>query len=37
MKATLDEQDVEITIDIINDYFQKTKEFLSLVEQLSAP
>jgi hypothetical protein len=37
MKATLDEQDVEITIDIINDYFHKTKEFLSLVEQLSAP
>lgn len=34
MKAILDDKEVEITIDIINDYFHKTKEFLSLVEQL---
>lgn len=34
MKAALDEHHVEITIDIINDYFHKTKEFLTVVEQL---
>ncbi len=34
MKAAVDEQHIEITIDIINDYFHKTKEFLSLIEQL---
>lgn len=33
MKAALDEHDVEITIDIISDYFHKTKEFLTVVEQ----
>jgi hypothetical protein len=34
MKAALDTSEVEVTIDIISDYFHKTKEFLSLVEQL---
>ncbi len=34
MKAAVDEHKIEITIDIINDYFHKTKEFLSVAEQL---
>ncbi len=34
MKAALDENHVEITIDIISDYFHKTKEFLAMVEQI---
>lgn len=34
MKAKFDEHHVEITIDIINDYFHKTKEFLALVDQI---
>lgn len=34
MKAALDENHVEITIDIISDYFHKTKEFLTVVEQI---
>jgi len=34
MKAALDENHVEITIDIISDYFHKTKEFLSIIEQI---
>jgi hypothetical protein len=34
MKAALDENHVEITIDIISDYFHKTKEFLAIIEQI---
>ncbi|MEM2915786.1 MAG: hypothetical protein QXT19_00275 [Candidatus Woesearchaeota archaeon] len=34
MKAALDTNHVEITIDIISDYFHKTKEFLSIIEQM---
>ena len=34
MKAAVDNNDIEITIDIINDYYHKTKEFLTLVRQL---
>jgi hypothetical protein len=34
MVASFDDKQVEITIDIISDYFHKTKEFLTLVEQL---
>jgi hypothetical protein len=34
MRAALDEHSVEVTIDIISDYFHKTKEFLRLIEQL---
>jgi hypothetical protein len=34
MKAELEAKDVEITIDIISDYFHKTKEFLTVVRQL---
>lgn len=36
MKASVDEKHADITIDIISDYFVKTKEFLSLVNQLIA-
>jgi len=32
MTAQLEEGDAEITIDIIGDYFKKTKEFISCVE-----
>jgi len=32
MIAEIDEEKVEITIDIINDYYEKTKEFISLVD-----
>jgi len=35
MKAALDEHHVDITIDIISDYFHKTKEFLSVIEQIT--
>lgn len=34
MTAYLDEVEVEINIDIINDYFNKTKEFVNYVQQL---
>lgn len=34
MKAAVDEHEIEITIDIISDYFHKTKEFLTIIEQL---
>lgn len=34
MTAAVEDKKVEITIDIISDYFHKTKEFLSLVEQV---
>ncbi len=34
MKAAFDTNHVEITIDIISDYFHKTKEFLSIIEQM---
>jgi hypothetical protein len=34
MKAAVDENHVEITIDIISDYFHKTKEFLAIIEQI---
>lgn len=32
MTAHVDETPIEVTIDIISDYFEKTKEFISLVE-----
>ncbi|MEM4239736.1 MAG: hypothetical protein QXM31_01350 [Candidatus Woesearchaeota archaeon] len=35
MKAALDENHVEITIDIISDYFHKAKEFLLIIEQMT--
>ncbi|MBW3002080.1 hypothetical protein KY338_02875 [Candidatus Woesearchaeota archaeon] len=34
MTAKVDEGDAEITIDIIGDYFRKTKEFISCVEDI---
>jgi len=34
MTAKVDEGEAEITIDIIGDYFRKTKEFISCVEDL---
>jgi hypothetical protein len=34
MKAAIDEHEAEVTIDIISDYFHKTKEFLALIEQV---
>ncbi len=34
MVATLDEKEIEIDIDIISEYFQKTKEFVEYVEKL---
>jgi len=34
MKASIDEKSAEITIDIISDYFHKTKEFITLVKQI---
>lgn len=33
MTAFMKQEPIEITIDIIEDYFQKTKEFVDLVEQ----
>lgn len=33
MTAKLDEKEAEITIDIIGDYFRKTKEFVACVEE----
>lgn len=33
MTAHLEEQSIEITIDIITDYFKRVKEFVELVEQ----
>lgn len=35
MTAHLDDKDIEISIDIIEDYFTKVKEFLNFVEQLT--
>jgi len=34
MKAALEESKVDITIDIISDYFHKTREFLTVVQQM---
>jgi len=34
MTAKIDEKEVEITIDIIGDYFRKTKEFISCIEDI---
>ncbi len=34
MKAELEEKNVEVTIDIISDYFHKTKEFLTVIHQI---
>ncbi len=34
MTAKVDEGEAEITIDIIGDYFRKTKEFISCVEDI---
>lgn len=34
MVAIFNSQKIEITIDIISDYFHKTKEFISLVEHI---
>ncbi|MBI4449273.1 hypothetical protein HY641_04585 [Candidatus Woesearchaeota archaeon] len=35
MTAHLEDKDVEISIDIIEDYFTRVKEFLNFVEQLA--
>ncbi|MEK6874986.1 MAG: hypothetical protein AABX52_04525 [Nanoarchaeota archaeon] len=35
MTAHLDDKDIEVSIDIIEDYFNKAKEFLNFVEQLT--
>ena len=34
MTAKVDDEDAEITIDIIGDYFRKTKEFIACVEEI---
>lgn len=34
MTAHFDNDQVEVTIDIVTDYFEKTKEFVNLVEKL---
>ena len=34
MTAHIDEEQIEITIDIIRDYFDKTKEFVTFAEKL---
>jgi hypothetical protein len=34
MTAYLDEGEIELTIDIISDYFERTKEFLDYIEKL---
>ncbi len=34
MTAHIDEEQIEITIDIIKDYFDRTKEFVELAEKL---
>ena len=34
MTAKVEEGDAEITIDIIGDYFRKTKEFINCVEDI---
>ncbi|MBI4148298.1 hypothetical protein HY490_03330 [Candidatus Woesearchaeota archaeon] len=36
MTAHVDDEQIEITIDIIKDYFDKTQEFVSFVEKLLA-
>lgn len=36
MTAYIDNEKIEVTIDIISDYFEKTKEFIALVEKLIA-
>ncbi len=35
MTAHLEDKDIEISIDIIEDYFNRVKEFLNFVEQLT--
>jgi hypothetical protein len=35
MIASLDEKDVEVDIDIISEYFQKTKEFVEYIEKVT--
>lgn len=34
MKAAMEDGNIEITIDIISDYFHKTKEFLAVINQI---
>ena len=34
MTAHVDNEQVEVTIDIITDYFEKTKEFVALIEKI---
>ncbi len=34
MTCTVDNKDIEVSIDIIGDYFRKTKEFIDYVENL---
>lgn len=34
MTAKIDDKEAEVTIDIIGDYFRKTKEFISCVEDI---
>lgn len=34
MTVRIDDKDAEVTIDIIGDYFRKTKEFLNYVEEI---
>lgn len=36
MTAHIEEEQIEITIDIIKDYFEKTKEFIAFAEKLMA-
>ncbi len=36
MTAYVDNEQVEVTIDIITDYFEKTKEFVALIEKITA-
>ena len=37
MTAYLDEGEIEITIDIISDYFEKTKEFVRYIQSIINP
>lgn len=34
MTAQLDDAEIEITIDIINDYYQRTKEFITYISKI---
>jgi len=34
MTVRIDDKDAEVTIDIIGDYFRKTKEFLNYIEEM---